>query len=477
MIQTFLRILRKSICRDKREKIFFSFEAGAVFHPETGFFEKEHMEATEAECADSKVMHPFWMADFRFYEVTAGDKIVCTDSTYQYGIASYSSEIEDRLIYTYCYQEEENWSRYRGDFKWDALHGGRYTLSQDGWIRVAVKRKDGALITPEDVYRASKALYLLREKRTYQKKDYYRQEIEKTVQTVREKREENKRKNSLVFGLITDSHYVINGGWEDSIANLQEVCRETGFDAMIHLGDLTDGMIPLAVTKEYTVRVMRDLETLQVPVYLALGNHDSNYFRGNPEWMSEQEQSKHYLGREKPWYYVDFEKPKLRCLFLHSFNHRENIRYGFPLEEIEWVKNTLLAAPAGYSVLVFAHVPLLPEMHFWSKEIRNSSEMLEVLEEYVAQGGRILAYIHGHNHADQIFLERSFPIVSIGCAKCEDFKDKKPEGAVTYDRKMGTATQELWDVMVVDVEEGKIDFVRFGAGEDRRVCAGAQFFV
>ena len=139
------------------------------------------------------------------------------------------------------------------------------------------------------------------------------------------------------------------------------------------------------------------------------------------------------------------------------------------MEEVEWVEKVLAETPKEYSVLVFSHVPLLAEMHFWSKKIRNSGEMLEALEEYVRQGGRILAYIHGHNHADQTYNERKFPIISIGCAKCEDFKDKKPEGAVTYDRKMGTVTQELWDVMVVDVEKGRMEFIRFGAGEDREI--------
>ncbi len=456
MLQTFLQMFRKGICR---EQIFFSFETGASFHPETGFFEKGRVEQGRT--------FQLWMADFHFYEAAPGDKIVCTDDTYQYGIASYSAEIEDRLIYTYCYQEEENWSGYRGDFRPDAPEGGTHKISEDGWIRLAVRRRDGAELTCEDVRRASKAMFLLRRERHYQKKEYYRPEIERTVETVQEKKNENK--NSLVFGLMTDSHYVINGGWEDSAANLREVNERVRFDAMIHLGDLTDGMIPLAITKEYVSGVLKDLHSLRVPVYLALGNHDSNYFRGNPEWMSEEEQSEFYLGRKEPWYYVDFEEQNLRCLFLHSFNHRESIRYGFPVEEVEWVKNILAETPGAWRVLVFAHVPLLAEMHFWSKEIRNSGEMLGVLEAYVKQGGKILAYMHGHNHADQMNCEKSFPIVSIGCAKCEDFKDKKPAGAVTYDRKFGTVTQELWDVMVVDAKECKIDFVRFGAGEDRRI--------
>lgn len=91
---------------------------------------------------------------------------------------------------------------------------------------------------------------------------------------------------------------------------------EVKFDAMIHPGDLTDGMVSLAITKEYVSKVMEDLHTLQVPVYLALGNHDSNYFHNNQEWMDEEAQSKYYLGRQSPWYHVDFEKQSLRYLFL-----------------------------------------------------------------------------------------------------------------------------------------------------------------
>ncbi len=450
MLRTFLQNIRNTILKRQNEVVHFKFELGTSFHPETGFFEKEH-----PEC----------MADFRFYQVSRGDRVICRNSAYRYGIASFGAEIEERLIYTYCYQEEENWSAYLGDFEPDCLKSGNSAVLQDGWIRIAVKRVDGAALTCEDINAVTEGMALIRRRQTYKEKDYFKQEIEQTIQAVNEKREQD----SLVFGLMADSHYVINGGWEDSIANLQAVNRKAPFDAMIHLGDLTDGMVPLAITREYAVKVMEDLRSLKVPVYLTLGNHDSNYFRSNPEWLNEKEQSFLYLDKEEPWYYVDFEKQKLRCLFLHSFNHREKIRYGFSMEEVEWVKQVLVQTPDAYRVLVFAHVPLLPEMHFWTKEIRNSKEMLEALEKYVQQGGKILAYIHGHNHADQIYYGKRFPIVSIGCAKCEDFKDKKPEGAVTYARKMGTLTQELWDVMIVNGKKGEIEFIRFGAGEDRRI--------
>lgn len=84
-------------------------------------------------------------------------------------------------------------------------------------------------------------------------------------------------------------------------------------------------------------------------------------------------------------------------------------------------------------------------------------------------GAKVLALIHGHNHAEQVYTKRLFPIVSIGCNKLEDFKDKKPEGSHTFDRKKNTVTQDLWDVMIVSGKKDKIDFIRYGAGEDRTV--------
>lgn len=451
MLQTFLRTFRKdTFAEQKCDTIRFKFELGASFNCKSGFYEKGH-----PEC----------MADFHFYRVNPGDRLQLSQAEYQYNLAAYSNEIEDRLIYTYCYQEEESWARYQNNFNTDGWSDAGLTFEESGWVRISVRRKDGGVLTEADLVSFSEACCLVCRQEAYQEKQCFFQEIEETARTVGEKRNED----SLVFGLMTDSHYVINGGWEDSIANLQAVHGKVKFDAMVHLGDLTDGMVPLSITKEYADRVMADLKGLGIPVYLVLGNHDSNYFHGNPEWMTQQEQSEYYLQRQKPWYYVDFEKQRMRCLFLHSFNHKEKVRYGFSAEEVEWVKQTLEQTPADYSVLVLAHVPLLAKMHFWSDEIRNSAEMKQVFDEYVQKGGTILAYIHGHNHADQIEYTEHFPIVAIGCAKCEDFKDKKPEGSVTYDREMGTVSQELWDVMVVDTKRLKIDFVRFGAGEDRTV--------
>jgi hypothetical protein len=66
-----------------------------------------------------------------------------------------------------------------------------------------------------------------------------------------------------------------------------------------------------------------------------------------------------------------------------------------------------------------------------------------------------------------IYQKRAFPIISIGCNKCESFPGKKPEGCESYMRAPNQVTQDLWDVMVVAPhQEEVLSFIRFGAGEN-----------
>ena len=264
-------------------------------------------------------------------------------------------------------------------------------------------------------------------------------------------------------------------------APLRQIVANAGLEGSVIVNkvkEMNDSMGFNALTEEYVHHVTSGLESMGTPVYLVQGNHDSNYFSGNPEVMDEDEQFNLYqsglpadVARDGKsfWYYVDRPDLKLRILFLTSFDHREKVRYGFPEKELEWVERTLAVTPDGYSVLVFAHVPPLPAIHYWSDEIRNGEELINIMESHNRSGHRIMAYVHGHNHADQIYGKRDFPIISLGCNKCEYFVDKKPEGAVAYERKPGTVSQDLWDVMVINPEEDKIDFIRFGAGEDKHI--------
>ncbi len=443
----------KRLCEEQTPVIL---DVNYSINADTGYAEK-----TEAATASS----------IHFCKAPAGSLLHWKNPAYCYQLFLYSMETEPSLIYTYCYQREENWATYLPGKYREGWRTEDYLFPEDCYFRIMVKK----IANPEAAENQTAAflpdsrLLEFYQARTfpYIWADYFREEAARTAERVQKLR----HPGDLVFLLLADTHYVNNGTWEDTAYNLRQTAeRIRPIGGVIHLGDFTDGMLSLDICREYAERVLKDLRALDVPLYLCVGNHDSNYFYNNPEKMSEEEMSRFYLQREKPWYFVDCPGNKLRMLFLYSFDYREQVRYGFPVEELEWVRQTLADTETGWSVLVFAHVPPLPQIHYWSDEIRNGEALVEILEEYhTGEGHRIMAYIHGHNHADQIYQERAFPIISIGCNKLEDFKDKKPEGAYTPDRKRFTVTQELWDVMIVSCDNDKIEFVRFGAGEDRTV--------
>lgn len=406
---------------------------------------------------------PFHMATELFYPVSKGDFIECVDKRYIFAVATFEAKLEDKYLYTYDYKRDSAWVVYRRDLTPESYSRNTFVFKEDGYCRICVKRADGSEVDQADADRINDILHFYVTEQTFEAKECFVQEIAETVEKAKEKT------GSLKLCLLTDSHYTVNGTWQDTADNIHKTIKELDIDAIVHLGDFTDGMTSKAVTSLYVNNMLEALGKNEVPVYVTLGNHDSNYFRGNKQRFSKEEQ-RQLFGLENEYYYVDFEKAGIRCLFLSSYDADVPVRYGFSDEEIEWVARTLEETPEGYKVLVFSHEAPLENLDYWARLIRNGRKLMEVLEAYNAGEGRqILAYIHGHTHAEYVYRGSSFPIISIGCNKCEYFPDKKPKGSHAYGRRPGTVTQDLWDVLVVDTDAELLHFVRFGAGEDRTV--------
>ncbi len=281
------------------------------------------------------------------------------------------------------------------------------------------------------------------------------------------------------FLLLADSHFAYNGTWDDTVACLRALNEKIEFDGLYHLGDITDGWLPLEETRKNEAACISDMRSLGIPVHVLPGNHDYNYFRRNPEICYPK----------KPQFYIDYpadikasltpENTKeisdnnaangFRIICIDSFDPKETVRYGFTDYCIHWLEAALRSMPEGYSAIIMSHVPPLVRLQVWAKDIRNREKLIAVLNQYA---DHILAFINGHNHCDHLFNDLNngqFPIISINCAKCEYFTDHKPEGAVVPERRLGDRSQESFDVMQVDAENGRIYFTRFGAGSDRLV--------
>jgi hypothetical protein len=413
----------------------------------------------------------------------AGDVLRLLDDAYLFNVATYFPKVEERYIYTYAYQPNESWALYAGDLSGDTYRRADYVFSESRYFRVCLKRVDGANISDAEAERINEILAFIPADRARGAraargglKPFLSAECENVVRRIRERR----REGALVFALLSDTHVVVNGTFCDTVASLRAVHAGVGFDGVIHLGDLTDGMVTAAATRRYATETMDALRSLGVPLYITLGNHDANYFAGNKEPFSTEEQCALYLSqidgdavREAgaPWYYRDFAEYGLRFVFLHSFDPSERVRYGFSKHCLRWLRRVLADAPRDWHVVAFSHLTPLVALQYWTDRIRGGEELVGILELHNARrgAGKILAYVNGHNHADQIHDELSFPIVSIGCAKTECFAEYKPEGSCTPARRLGDASQELWDALIVSPADRRLDFIRFGAGADRSV--------
>lgn len=402
-----------------------------------------------------------FMTNYLPVPVQAGDRILPRSPDIPYVCAFYSEDIPDALIYTYSYAPESNWTTFcaqHSDFQWS---GRGREMPRSGFVRLTVRISDPCETAPRfhdlfsvagDEWGACSVPFWMQEEALH------------TAERVRQIR----KPGDAVFLLLADTHYASGSIWSDTCESLRLVSETIRPDGLIHLGDFTDGLLPRRHTVGLSAGILADLRSICSSVHVCIGNHDMNYFRGNPDAMSKKACAWLYLGRRNPWYYVDLPEKKTRLLFLDSFSPEEQERYGFSGHQVSWLRRVLRFTPGDYKLLVFSHVPPLPEIHVWSSVIRNGEKTLRLLERHHARHpGSVLGWIHGHNHADQVWSARAFPIVGIGCGKLESFQEHKPDGSVTWFRKKGERTQELWDVLVIRPEEGRLGFVRFGAGEDR----------
>lgn len=478
-----------------------------------------------------------------FY-VCKNSRLIWKEKNARYTYEFFSLERPHEYVYSYAYEKHELWGTYIEDLSCTEPTTDAVTFTHEGYIILDIvpiaahanatdkSAADGAtvantlteeklhlfyeLISPQfesDFLKAREHEYLLHED--------VQKEIAKTVTKIKhiQTRVKNGGAAPLTFTLLADTHYVANGNWETCAATVEAVNAQTYVDAVIHLGDLTDGMLTKHICREYSGKVLNRMRSWNKPLYFTIGNHDTNYFGNNPERYSEEEQYNEYItpiiqaeqngatdkvdsihddslcgknesakrngsatdsamceqntktGEKSLWYEKRFPEQQLTCFFLSSFDSCEKIRYGFPSEEIEWLKELFLQLPSDERIIIFSHEAPLSRLDYWASEVRGEKQLTEFLDSWQHEHeSPILAFIHGHTHSDYVDRTHPFPIISVGCGKIEYFEGKSPEGAVKPMREWHTVTQELWDTVIIDTNAKTLDFVRFGAGIDRSVA-------
>lgn len=378
----------------------------------------------------------------------------------------YAPGFDEKLAHVYTYDEESNWTTFLPDEDtggWRSFDDGAWTCPRHCFIRISARCTDpgfhpsalGDIADIEAVLPPRPPL-----------SDETFDEIERVAARVEELREPG----DLVLITLSDIHHAVGGIWPETARTVQAVARRIRPEAIVQLGDVTDGVAPTRVTASLVHRVLDDLHACGVPVLGCVGNHDVNYFKGNPDRFSPQECAQLYTGRDDLWYYEDFPAQRVRCFFLKSFEPDRTERYGYELAQILWLRKQLHRIPRDWKAIVFSHLTLYAQIHWWSTIILGEQLLARILDRFNRKRrGAMMAFIHGHSHEDQVFRKDSFPCISLGCAKFEDFAEFKPAGSTTPKRALGDRTQELWDVLILKSNENRIELVRFGAGEDRSV--------
>ena len=368
----------------------------------------------------------------------------------------YRNNIRPELLHSGIYDEEAIYSSFVPGYYDDAWQRHRFVMCEDGCLRLELQGHED---------RSFKELFdVMDMPADHRREECFRKEEERVIKKV----ELFRKKEDLLFIMGSDLHYAYGSISEQSLRNMKQLSRKIYPDALIDLGDLTDGVMPLKQTKELVKRIKAAQRRLGIPIYRCLGDHDFNGFHNNPDSMSRKEAEEFYLQSEKEDRYYD--RKDLRLIFLSSYDPERDEPFGFSNQTLRWLRYLLLRTAKDKRILLFSHVPPVSESDYLSGTIHNEHRLMKILNNHQKRTGQIMAYIHGHIHADLLNQKYAFPIIGIGPMKPEDYPNKKPEGSVIQERQIGTVSQELFDVLLID-QKG-LRFIRYGAGEDRYIPIG-----
>ena len=391
-----------------------------------------------------------------FYCANPGDKITLKNKKYKFNIATYRPEIESKWIYTYDYAPDQSWTVYNNDLSGDSYRQDEHIFDDQLYFRICLRKING------EKFDGSENINEILEFNTNPIPKKPKEWIITEVKRITSKISGLSNKKNKKFIVLSDTHYNINGTWDDTYFAINQLCQQIKPDGIIHLGDITDGMVTGDATKHYAKIILNDLKNCGTPVHIVPGNHDSNYFRSNPEPFSYEQQKNIYFNDNDPRHCIDL--PSLRMIFLDSYDYIEELRYGYSKECIKWLEEVLETTPDNKKVFIFSHLPPVARLQFWTKAIRGESEIKMLLKTHKE---KLLGWINGHNHADRLDNDEGYPIISIANSKCEAFTEHKTEGFITPERSLNTVTQEAFDIMIINPEKETVKFIRFGAGKDR----------
>lgn len=326
----------------------------------------------------------------------------------------------------------------------------------------------------------------------------------RSVLEAKEKIENIRAENRLVFPLFTDLHTIdVDHAYAQKLLFALERITETiRCDAIVDMGDNFDmlGRELHVTNEELTARFERLFSavyrTASFPVIHVNGNHDAvgtDFFK--PDFWNRIVRGKYgntaaVYGDEGSYYYVDCERANVRLVVL-SLPYESDIEaemptplWAFGSHQLNWLRETALKTDKD--VLLLSHVPFYyhytgdkeATLAVWNgKEektayvsalcgaIDDRDEAVAILDEFHQNRGRLVACLSGHMHYDLLLPPRAENEGRANPLPCHQVVTTATCIAAQAESAIGISI----DVVVWDPSANELELIRIGDGEDRKI--------
>ena len=275
------------------------------------------------------------------------------------------------------------------------------------------------------------------------------------------------------FMFCTDQHWILNA--QNSPKLMKYINERIPIPRIFMGGDYADGI------NTYAYNAYR--EAFNGKIYNVFGNHEymSYYTDQNKTGASKTITGADvwtYMNNgiadavegvaSRGYYYVDNPMKKMRYIILSVFDKIDGtVVLSFENEQLDWFTNVALDMPNGYTAVVFGHY--FANQPYGTDTVVKPNDFTTLFSVVDENKSKIACLIAGHTHVDLVTeTDGGVPIFVTTCDKylpwIENGVDREPN--LTEYRKVGTITEQAFDVVVIDKKNRLISFVRIGAAAD-----------
>lgn len=284
--------------------------------------------------------------------------------------------------------------------------------------------------------------------------------------------------NKAAFLFYSDAHW--DYGSQMAPVLLKWLYRHTGMTKTIFGGDIVNGEAADYAAMSYLWDWRCRLKELPNH-HSVVGNHDDG--NATNDLFSERYVYGYLLAAEETadivrpdsglWYSIDNPAEKTRYLYLDTAYQGLSV---LPDAETAFINAALLGTPAGWHIVVAAHIWYLPD--YDQSDVRpipvtgmsgSAAQLSTILDNYNARagafadcGGKVEFCVGGHLHRDYDgTTPGGIPIVLV---ETDSYHIRSSLPVIA-----GTTTEASVNGIICDYDQSKITVVRVGRGESREI--------